>query len=152
MNKPINSNPLLVSLDDQLPDPGLMEANSDGTRSDGEEAAANEMIDGLVSEIKGKIRKAAIKLHRLGGPFRSQTYLTKLMTGVNQAVTDAVKDEEQKIEGKGKGAKSKDKDAKSDKKPATKSVPKSDDMDDDDDAVGKNESISTVDAITGLTG
>lgn len=121
--------PAFVSLDEQLPDPFLMEANSDGTRSEGEEEAANELIDGITNDVKVKIRKAAIKLHRLGGPFRSGAYLQKLMQGVNQAVTDAVKDEAVDVEKEAKGKKAPKDAKKAPKKDAGEGV--DDDMEDD---------------------
>jgi hypothetical protein len=104
--KTSESVPHFVSLDEELPDPSLLtEANSDGTRSEGEEEQATELIDGITGDVKAKIRKAAIKLHRLGGPFRSGAYLQRLMQGVNQAVTDAVKDEAVEVKKGGKKSK-----------------------------------------------
>lgn len=91
--------PAFVSLDEELPDPvsTLAEANSDGSISDGEREQADELINSITDDVRSKIRKAAIKLHRLGGPFRAPGYLQRLMQGVNQAVTDAVKDEVQDV-------------------------------------------------------
>jgi hypothetical protein len=100
----MEKHPLFVSLDDQLPDPALFESNSDGSISDGEKEQADELINSITNDVKVKIRKAAIKLHRLGGPFRSAGYLQRLMTGVNQAVTDAVKDEQKDVKKDGGSA------------------------------------------------
>lgn len=130
MNKQV---PTFVSLDEELPDPYLTESNSDGTISDGEKEQADELINGITSDVKVKIRKAAIKLHKLGGPFRAPSYLQSLMQGVNQAVQDAVKDEAIEAEAEKKDSKGKS-DSKSKEKPEPKSKAKSKPESDDDDS------------------